>query len=164
MGIYIQRDAHNRVPQRLRDYFRMNASRQHQRGVAMPQIVEAGDQPCTLYYSTKIMCQSARVNRLPIVIGEDELADSDIGLAALLVDSFSRAIAEAEETAFVAGTGHDNSQPEGFTVDTTLAAATITTTAAGAVTIEKWLYGSGLAVRWPVVTYFGLPMLFRAMR
>jgi len=72
-------------------------------------------------------------------IGEDELSDNDLDLANLLVDSFARAIAEAEETAFVAGTGHDNSQPEGFTVDTTLAAATITTTAAGTITIEEFL-------------------------
>ncbi len=72
-------------------------------------------------------------------IGEDELSDNDLDLASLLVDSFARAIAEAEETAFVAGTGHGNSQPEGFTVDSTLAAATITTTASGAVTIEKFL-------------------------
>ena len=66
-------------------------------------------------------------------------------LADLLVDSFARAVAEAKETAFVAGTGHDNQQPEGFTKDATLAAATVTTAAAGAVTIEKWLYGLGLA-------------------
>jgi len=92
-----------------------------------------------LYYSTKIMGQGARVNRLPIVFGEDELSDNDFEMASLLVDSFARAIAEAEETAFVAGTGHDNNQPEGFTVDTTLTAATITTAAAGAVTIEKFL-------------------------
>lgn len=85
------------------------------------------------------MGQGARVNRLPIVFGEDELSDNDFEMASLLVDSFARAIAEAEETAFVAGTGHDNSQPEGFTVDTTLAAATVTTAAAGAVTIEKFL-------------------------
>lgn len=72
-------------------------------------------------------------------IGEDELSDSDINLANLLVDSFSLALAAVEELAFVAGTGHDNEQPAGFTVDTTLAAATITTTAAAAVTVEKFL-------------------------
>ncbi len=72
-------------------------------------------------------------------IGEDELMDSDITLANLLVDSFSLAIAASEETAFVAGTGHDNQQPAGFTVDAILAAATIITTAAGAVTVEKFL-------------------------
>ena len=72
-------------------------------------------------------------------IGEDELSDSDINLAALLSDSFSRAIAEAEETAFVAGAGHESQEPEGFTVDATLAANTIYTTAAAAITIEKLL-------------------------
>lgn len=72
-------------------------------------------------------------------IGEDELADSDITLANLLVDSFSLAIAAAEELAFVAGAGHDSQQPEGFTVNATLAAATITTTVAGSVTVEKFL-------------------------
>lgn len=72
-------------------------------------------------------------------IGEDELMDSDINLANLLVDSFSLAIAAAEETAFVKGAGHTSQEPAGFTVDPTLAAATITTTASGAVTIEKFL-------------------------
>ena len=72
-------------------------------------------------------------------IGEDELADSDINLANLLVDSFSLAVAAIEELGFVAGTGHDTQQPAGFTVDPTLAAATITTSAAAALTIEKFL-------------------------
>ncbi len=72
-------------------------------------------------------------------VGEDELMDSDINLANLLTDSFARAIAEAEETAFVAGTGHDNQQPAGFSIDATLAAATITTAAAGAIKIEELL-------------------------
>jgi len=40
--------------------------------------VEADGQPCTLYYSTKIMCQGARVNRLPIVIGEGEVVQSEL--------------------------------------------------------------------------------------
>ena len=42
------------------------------------QTVEADGQPCTLYYSTKIMCQGARVNRLPIVIGEGEVVQSEL--------------------------------------------------------------------------------------
>jgi len=75
----------------------MNASRQHQRGVAMPQIVKPGVQPRLLYYSTKIVGQGARVNRFSIVIGEDELSDNDFEMASLLVDSFARAIAEAED-------------------------------------------------------------------
>ncbi|MBA7571861.1 hypothetical protein ES708_13630 [subsurface metagenome] len=72
-------------------------------------------------------------------IGEDELADSDINLANLLVDSFSKAIAAAEELAFVSGGGHDSQQPEGFTVNETLVGAAISTTAAAAVTVEKFL-------------------------
>jgi len=72
-------------------------------------------------------------------IGEDELADSMINLEAILADSFARALGEAEETAFVVGTGHSTQQPEGFTTNTTLIAATITTAASGAVTIEKFL-------------------------
>jgi len=59
--------------------------------------VEVGAQPCTLYYSTKIMGQGARVYRLSIVIGEYELSDNDFELASLLVDSFARAVAEAED-------------------------------------------------------------------
>ena len=72
-------------------------------------------------------------------IGEDELADSSINLEAILADSFSRALGEAEETAFVVGLGHDSNQPEGFTTNATLIAATQTTTAAGAVTVEKFM-------------------------
>lgn len=72
-------------------------------------------------------------------IGEDELMDSDINLANILVDSFSKAIAAAEETAFVKGAGHDtHQQPEGFTVNTTLVNASIETTAAAAATVEKF--------------------------
>ncbi len=47
-------------------------------------------------------------------IGKDELADTDVGLEAILVDSFSRARARTEETAFVSGTAHANEQPEGI--------------------------------------------------
>jgi HK97 family phage major capsid protein len=47
-------------------------------------------------------------------IGEDELMDTDIALESIVTDSFSRAIAEAEDTAFVVGTGHANKQPEGI--------------------------------------------------
>jgi len=53
-------------------------------------------------------------------IGEDELQDSDFNLNALLADSFTRAIGEAEDLAFVIGTGHDNEQPMGITIDPTL--------------------------------------------
>lgn len=47
-------------------------------------------------------------------IGEDELMDSDVNLEAFVRDSFSLAIAEAEDTAFTVGTGHANDQPVGF--------------------------------------------------
>ena len=47
-------------------------------------------------------------------IGEDELMDTDVALESIVVDSFSRAVAEAEDNAFIAGTGHSNGQPEGI--------------------------------------------------
>lgn len=53
-------------------------------------------------------------------IGKDELADTDVALEAILVDSFSRARARSEETAFVSGTGHSNQQPEGILNGTTV--------------------------------------------
>lgn len=48
-------------------------------------------------------------------IGEDELDDSDVNLEAYLQDSFSRALGEAEDTAFTVGTGHAANQPVGWT-------------------------------------------------
>jgi HK97 family phage major capsid protein len=53
-------------------------------------------------------------------IGKDELADTDIALESIIVDSFTRARARAEETAFAAGTGHANEQPEGILNGTTV--------------------------------------------
>ncbi|MCM2390190.1 phage major capsid protein [Streptomyces albipurpureus] len=47
-------------------------------------------------------------------IGEDELDDSDVNLEAYVRDSFTRAVAEAEDTAGAVGTGHANRQPIGF--------------------------------------------------
>lgn len=47
-------------------------------------------------------------------IGEDELMDTDVALESIVTDSFSRAIAETEDKAFVVGTGHANQQPEGI--------------------------------------------------
>jgi HK97 family phage major capsid protein len=43
-----------------------------------------------------------------------------VALEAILVDSFSRARARKEETAFVSGTGHANAQPEGILNGTTV--------------------------------------------
>jgi len=51
-------------------------------------------------------------------IGEDELQDNDINLESLITDSFSRARAETEDTAFAIGTGHTYKQPDGVAVDT----------------------------------------------
>ena len=47
-------------------------------------------------------------------VGKDELADTDVSLEAIIVDSFGRAKAETEETAYIVGTGHANQQPEGI--------------------------------------------------
>ena len=47
-------------------------------------------------------------------VGEDELMDTDVALEAIISDSFARAIAETEDTAFIKGTGHNNGQPEGI--------------------------------------------------
>lgn len=62
-------------------------------------------------------------------IGEDELEDTDINLAALIQDSFTQAYAELEDTAFIAGTGHANYQPEGIL--TTAAVPKVNTGAVG---------------------------------
>lgn len=72
-------------------------------------------------------------------IGEDELDDSDFNLRALLGESFSRAIAEAEETAFCVGAGHDSEEPEGFTVNATILAATRSATTSNTCIIEDFL-------------------------
>jgi len=56
-------------------------------------------------------------------IGEDELQDSDFNLNALLADSFTRAIAEAEDTAFIKGAGHDSEEPMGISIEPILVAA-----------------------------------------
>ncbi|MER7076628.1 phage major capsid protein, HK97 family [Saccharopolyspora kobensis] len=47
-------------------------------------------------------------------IGEDELDDTDVNLEAFVRDSFSRAIAEAEDTGFAVGAGHASNQPVGL--------------------------------------------------
>jgi len=74
-----------------------------------------------------------------VKIGEDELMDSDINLQSILADSFSRAIAETEDEAFVVGAGHGSEEPEGITVNATLTGNTVTTSASNAVTIEKFM-------------------------
>ena len=47
-------------------------------------------------------------------LGKDELSDSDVSLEPIVADSFARAMADAEEDAFVNGTGHATQQPAGF--------------------------------------------------
>ncbi len=65
-------------------------------------------------------------------VGEDELDDSDVNLDAFIRDSFARACAEAEDTAFTVGTGHANHQPVGYM---TAGGGVPTVTAAGAAAI-----------------------------
>ncbi|MGA5374239.1 phage major capsid protein [Streptomyces griseoincarnatus] len=65
-------------------------------------------------------------------VGEDELDDSDVNLDAFIRDSFARACAEAEDTAFTVGTGHANHQPVGYM---TAGGGVPTVTAAGATAI-----------------------------
>lgn len=47
-------------------------------------------------------------------IGEDELMDEDVDLESFVRDSFSRAVAEAEDVAFAVGDGNGSQQPTGF--------------------------------------------------
>ncbi len=70
-------------------------------------------------------------------IGKDELADSDVSIESIIMDSFSRARAEAEETACIAGTGHANEQPDGILNGTTV--TRVTTTAADAIATDDIL-------------------------
>lgn len=72
-------------------------------------------------------------------IGEDELQDSDFNLQALLADSFTRAIAEAEDLAFIKGAGHDSEEPEGMTVNPTILLATASVTTHSAALIEDFM-------------------------
>lgn len=70
-------------------------------------------------------------------IGEDELMDTDVALESVVTDSFSRAIAEAEDKAFVVGTGHANKQPEGILNGTVV--PRVTAGQAGAITADDIL-------------------------
>lgn len=70
-------------------------------------------------------------------IGEDELMDTDVALESIVVDSFSRAVAEAEDNAFIAGTGHANEQPEGILNGNVV--SRITATQPGAITADDML-------------------------
>jgi HK97 family phage major capsid protein len=71
-------------------------------------------------------------------IGEDELMDADPDLEQYVNDSFSDAVANAEDTGFVLGAGHASEEPEGALT----AAAGIATVAAGqidAITADDFL-------------------------
>ncbi|PPG25976.1 phage major capsid protein [Pseudoclavibacter sp. RFBG4] len=58
-------------------------------------------------------------------IGEDEFDDTDVNLEAFIRDTFARAISEAEDKAFIKGTGHGDEQPLGiFAAGTGIAART----------------------------------------
>ncbi len=70
-------------------------------------------------------------------IGKDELADSDVNIEAMIIDSFSRAQARVEETNFVIGTGHDNEKPEGILDGSTI--TRITSAAANAIAVDDVL-------------------------
>jgi len=65
-------------------------------------------------------------------IGEDELMDTDYNLQAHIASSFAVAIATAENTAFVIGSGHGSKEPEGLAVDAALQAGGLIGGAAGA--------------------------------
>lgn len=70
-------------------------------------------------------------------IGKDELADTDVALASIIIDSFGRAQARKEETGFAIGTGHTFSQPDGISVDTGI--AKVETTANNAIDLNAVL-------------------------
>ena len=70
-------------------------------------------------------------------IGKDELADTDTALESTVIDSFSRAIAETEETAFTVGTGHSFQQAEGILNGSVV--TRVATAAADAIAIDDML-------------------------
>jgi len=73
-------------------------------------------------------------------VGVEMLSDSDFDLANILVDSFARAVADAEEKAFVIGGGHDVEEPQGYATDAVLLAdSVVETSAVGAITLEDVL-------------------------
>ncbi|WP_299542036.1 phage major capsid protein [uncultured Streptomyces sp.] len=66
-------------------------------------------------------------------VGEDEMDDTDVNLDAFIRDSFARACAEAEDTAFTIGAGHAAHQPVGYM---TAGGGVPTVTAAGVTAIS----------------------------
>uniref|UniRef100_A0A6M3KWB9 Putative capsid protein n=1 Tax=viral metagenome TaxID=1070528 RepID=A0A6M3KWB9_9ZZZZ len=74
-----------------------------------------------------------------VKIGVDELMDADFNLEGILAEEFARALGEEEDKQFILGDGHASQEPEGITINATLIGNTVTTTAAGAVTVEKFM-------------------------
>jgi HK97 family phage major capsid protein len=72
-------------------------------------------------------------------IGKDELQDTDANLEAIIADSFSRAAAETEDTAFTVGTGHTYQQPDGIALDATSGITKIDLATADTIIIEDLL-------------------------
>lgn len=70
-------------------------------------------------------------------VGEDELDDTDVNLEEFIRDSFSRALAEAEDTGFTVGAGHASEEPVGILTDTDVARLTGGTDAA--VTLDDFI-------------------------
>lgn len=59
-------------------------------------------------------------------VGKDELMDSDVSLEALINERFARALAEAEEYAFIRGLGHASQQPAGIILAASGCVASVT--------------------------------------
>jgi len=59
-------------------------------------------------------------------VGKDELMDSDVSLETLINERFARAIAEAEEYAFIRGLGHGSQQPAGIILAASGCVASVT--------------------------------------
>lgn len=70
-------------------------------------------------------------------IGEDELDDSDVNLTSVVAQSFSNAIAAAEDAAFIKGLGHASSQPEGMTNSAVI--PSVDTAVVGEVSIDDFI-------------------------
>lgn len=72
-------------------------------------------------------------------VSENMLTDSsDLDLAGYVISSFARAVADAEELAFVKGAGHESGQPPGITLDTDLVTQELATDDANVIVIEDF--------------------------
>ena len=76
------------MPECLADDFRVDSSHQHQAGERMTKVVETHpSQSCLPDDPGGIMGQHARVNRLPIVIGEYKVVESEWHTAVKALES-----------------------------------------------------------------------------